>query len=175
VKVAHDMGFRTHAAPGMSDARQKNTAPPRPVVLLENSAGQRIAIEMRPSGKMCIRGNGGDAMLREIISRHTQDRVSQHLAERGMQVEVKCKKNGEIELTGRASGSTGAAPMATVRADITPGGAVHLDVENASNECCQNAAAECARAIGGVVVKSADKTRRRQNMPGEPARVRQRG
>lgn len=139
-------------------------------VFLRSMHGERIAIGRSAVGRVVLGTAGGQDRLRDLVRRHTEDRVTEHLSTRGMSVQSARLPSGEVQLLARENASGRSGGAAQVQVQIQSDGTAWLDIEKVRGSRCEQIVAEVAEAMGGEVCRSGRKDAYFQ-LPGEPTKT----
>ncbi len=164
MSTARSLGYRTVDA--QEPSLHGGTAP----VLLENAIGERLAIMKNDHGRLSLHTAGDQALLHNLVSRHTEDRVLEHLKDKGMTLQLGRLGNGELQiLAHEASGSP--SDTAEIKTQVSRDGEVWVDIDHCRGRRCESIVQGIAEAVGGTVSTSAKKAAWYQ-LPGEPTKTR---
>ncbi len=142
-------------------------------VLLQNGDSQRLAIQVGLNGQLTLYVSGNQQRLKSLVRQHTLDRTLAHLTAKGMQVETRSSRGGEVELVATEPHDVHGDGRAEVRAKINDEGQIQLDVGNIEGPRCQQITESLAEAVNGEI--SRDKKKDVYwRLPGNSNRVKQR-
>jgi len=79
------------------------------------------------------------------------DRAVEHLASRGMTVQMATLTNGEVQVLAREKDASRRGGAATVKTQVRTDGTAWVDVDCIRGNRCENIVSELAQAIGGEV------------------------
>lgn len=167
VQAAASLGFRTMSV--RLDALPASAAPGAPI-LLANSAGERMAILVKPSGGVTVHAAGGMTRIESLVRLHTVQRVQQHLQARGYSATMTTRQNGEVGIQAREAHPVGAT-QAKIEATVRTNGVVDVDIDCVKGSRCEVIVNDLASAVGGRVSGQRKKDAYFQ-LPGELAKAR---
>jgi len=165
MSAAADLGYRVVQAP---DVSLHDAASP---VLLERGDGGRIAITRNEQGRLGIHTAADQGLLHALMSRHTEERVLSHLANKGMNLQTARLANGEMQILSSEPDAGQVGGAAEVKTQVRSDGTAWIDVDECRGRRCEDIVQQIAGAVGGTVTETTKKDAWFQ-LPGEPTRTR---
>jgi len=116
--------------------------------LFRGPKGEKIAVQER-ADRVFLHSSKIDAIHR-VVRQHTQDRVTEHLARKGFQVETKSTLAGE-ETVAREVDDLHGDGQAVIGVTASEDGRLRVDVDGLKSDRCQEIVNDIAESLGGRV------------------------
>lgn len=140
----------------------------RSVVLMQNGAGERIALQTT-NGRVVLAGSVLP-VIHAVMRERTVQAVRQHLNTKWAGVTTRTLANGVLEIGAREVQAPAGSSPATLSVRIEADGRSHLDIDHVKGNRCEKILKEYVVGTGGKATTIKKKSAYFQ-MPGEPARV----
>lgn len=167
--VGSILGSATKLGYRVERQRETGAAASRQAQFLLRRGSERLAVTL-DQGCVALHTAGSRRLVHAVVRQHTLDRAVEHLRGRDMDVQVRQRANGEIELAAKERSNRHRDGRAEVRAQVREDGAVRLDVDGIVGSRCKEVRDGFAEAIGGVAGETAYKTAF-YTLPGEPTKI----
>jgi hypothetical protein len=164
VRAAEKLGYRAKSLPKLG------TSEP---ILLQNAAGERIALTRNARGSLTLHTAGENDQIHCLVRQHTLDRTFDFLKRKNMKIKAEVLADGQVQIMASEHKSDNRAGAAELKVQIRNDGTAWVDVDKVKGNRCEKIVADFAQSLEAQATGSRRKEAYYQ-LPGEPTKTRAR-
>ena len=164
VRAAEKLGYRAKSLPKLGTSKP---------ILLQNTAGKRIAVTRNARGSLTLHTAGERNRIHSLVRQHTLDRTFDFLKKTNMKVKAENLADGQVQILASEQQNGSRHGAAELKVQVRNDGTAWVDVDKVKGNHCEKIVADFAQSIEAQATGSRKKEAYYQ-LPGEPAKTRAR-